>query len=781
MKLILKHTIAIILALCIILSTVTVVSAAGMQEEYLSDIRLIYANTYDEAKLILSDSFLEGYKVLDQNLNEDSGEIGVWLAYQTTTNINDAITDVAVMHMDGSYQAANYQSLIEQNREEYLAMGEIYLDAVDYFIEAYDAGDFLADAAYRQLNLYCGIDKYPDERLGDLFVDCVLKKSDYATLFFEGNTTTLDSIRSLLAMGVSYNEDGMHYLERVDAIVSEMGTGTNAFANVSLDMAVVGSSNLKAISRMIAPYILVFRTMFQELSAHEAELNYQDDVVTDLELRYAEHKALAEMMRAVDYLNGQTLYDFCINYYFNASDLTSLYPLAAALNYGQVAMTNLACYYDVVRYSMTEYPEDLIDEKISELEKQYGEFPINVYAGVDRRVYNETFALTSEAYRESAYGEDNALVDQLFGNSMLAGMGMQMGLGAVDAGLSVWAIVRSGSGMGVSESVAKSLSKKAMEKLDGNVQQALDELKDMPIGENFTYDTYLDYVFTQVEIEAGESLSDDIMLAWERSDSIVSKAMAIYNAAYVYNLPGDVFNLGDVQAVALSGLFLVWENLRSGAPAETVMSAFDRLWGAGMSAWGVYSYTREALIVYKQIHDYYHPNYDEIPRIMVDVVDTDEGNSYVIYDVVCEVETKNGIYPAADLNAFKGQRWNALYYTKDAAAGKPLLADFAVSSNNNRPEKDYAAVHRFDEVICYDLNKNNYAYDCATIFLSIEQSNKQKSLVEGPQVVGSIFGAGVWLIAGGVGAVLGIGGTLGTQAFLKKKKKDSEAAPSVAE
>ena len=157
MKRILKHTIAIILALCIILSTVTVVSAAGMQEEYLSDIRLIYANTYEDAKLILSDSFLEGYKVLNQNLNEDSGKIGVWLAYQTTTNINDAITDVAVMHMGGGYRAANYQSLIAQNREEYLAMGEIYLDAVDYFAEAYDAGDFLADAAYRQLNIYCGI------------------------------------------------------------------------------------------------------------------------------------------------------------------------------------------------------------------------------------------------------------------------------------------------------------------------------------------------------------------------------------------------------------------------------------------------------------------------------------------------------------------------------------------------------------------------------------------------------------------------------------------------
>ena len=775
MKPILKRIITIMIALSIILSTVIAVSATGVQEEYLSDIRLIYAETYDEAKLILSDSFLEGYKVLNQNLNEDSGEIGVWLAYQTSTNVNDAITDVAVMQMKGGYKAANYQSMIEQNREEYLAMGEIYLDAVDYFVEAYDAGDFLADAAYRQLNLYCGIDKYPDERLGDLFVDCVLKKFDFATLFFEGNSNTLANIRSLLAMGVSYNEDGMHYLERVDAIVSEMGEGEGeeAFENVSVEMAVTGNSNLTAISKMIVPNILVFRSMFEELAAYEAELDYEDDEVTELELHYAEHKALAEMMREVDYLNGQTLYDFCIGYSFDASDLTPIYPLAAALNAGQVAMTNLACYYDVVRYSMTEYPEALMDEKISEFEEEYGQFPINVYAGVDRRVYEETFALTSDAYRESAYGEDNALEDQLFGNSILAGMGMQIALGSVDAGLSVWAIVRSGNGAeNVSESAAKNLAKKAMEKLDANIQQELAELKDAPIGEDFTYDTYLDYVFTKIEVEAGEDLSQDISLAWERADSIVSKAMAVYNAAVTYNLPGDVFNLGNVQSVVLSDFFLVWEALEGKVPEETVMSTFDRLWGVSINGWGVYSNISGAVTTFRQIYDYYHPKYDVIPRIMVDVVNTGKGNSYVIYDVVCEVETKNGIYPSADLNAFEGQRWNALYYTKNADAGNPLLADFEVSSNNNRPGKGYSAVHRFDEVICYDLNKYNFDPDSATIFLSIAQSNKQKTLVDGPQVVGSIFGADVWFVAGGIGAVLGVVGTIGTQLLLKKKKSE---------
>ena len=61
--------------------------------------------------------------------------------------------------------------MIKQSKEEYLAMGDIYLQAIDYFAEAYDADNFLANSAYRQLNFYAGLDNYADERLGDLFVD----------------------------------------------------------------------------------------------------------------------------------------------------------------------------------------------------------------------------------------------------------------------------------------------------------------------------------------------------------------------------------------------------------------------------------------------------------------------------------------------------------------------------------------------------------------------------------------------------------------------------------
>ena len=182
--------------------------------------------------------------------------------------------------------------------------------------------------------------------------------------------------------------------------------------------------------------------------------------------------------------------------------------------------------------------------------------------------------------------------------------------------------------------------------------------------------------------------------------------------------------------------------------------------------------TYSAIKLYNKIYDYYHPNYEEVPVAMVDLVKTADGDRYIKYDVVYEAKTKDGKYHAGDLNAYKGERWNAVYYTKNSEAGNPLLADFEVSDNNNRAEKGYVAVHRFGEVVCYDMNKYNFSGNAATVFMSVAQSENKKSDVTGvPDVVGTIFGTGFWLIAGGMGALVGVGGTLGTQSLLKKKKE----------
>jgi hypothetical protein len=185
-----------------------------------------------------------------------------------------------------------------------------------------------------------------------------------------------------------------------------------------------------------------------------------------------------------------------------------------------------------------------------------------------------------------------------------------------------------------------------------------------------------------------------------------------------------------------------------------------------------------ALMLGYTAYSHYYPDYVDIPLSMVDLIETEDGDRYIKYDVVREAEAKkNGDYAAGDLNAFEAQRWNALYYTKSYEAGKPLLADeFVHSTSNNKAKDGYTPVHRFGEEICYDLNKYNFSDKSPSIYLSVKQSKNDKSAVaDVPEVVGSMFSGGLWMMFGSIGALFGVGGTLGTQALLKKKREKKEA------
>ena len=99
-KRILTMTLVIVM---LFLATVPVFAAGEVEEEYLSDLRIIYAESVEGAVEVLDDSELEGYKLFNANLNENTGKKGVWLAYKTTTDVEDAITDIAIMQMNGGY------------------------------------------------------------------------------------------------------------------------------------------------------------------------------------------------------------------------------------------------------------------------------------------------------------------------------------------------------------------------------------------------------------------------------------------------------------------------------------------------------------------------------------------------------------------------------------------------------------------------------------------------------------------------------------------------------
>jgi hypothetical protein len=168
---------------------------------------------------------------------------------------------------------------------------------------------------------------------------------------------------------------------------------------------------------------------------------------------------------------------------------------------------------------------------------------------------------------------------------------------------------------------------------------------------------------------------------------------------------------------------------------------------------------------------------------MVDLIDTKDGDRYIKYDVVYEAEyNEDGGYSAADLNAFEANRWNALYFTKSYEAGKPLLAgEFVISNTSNVPGEKHMPVHRFGEVVCYNLNKYNFNDD-HSIYLSVKQSDNQKAAVKDvPKLVGSVFSAGYYFLAGGVGIVAGVGGTIGTLEIIKRRKNKANTEAAATE
>ena len=767
MKKTIKSIVSIILVLSMLLST-SVVAFAKSEEIYLSELRIVYANSYDEAKQVLTSSKLEDYQIFNENLNNGSGEIGVWLAYKTTTNVDDAITDIAIMQMGGGYSEGNFQEMIKASKEEYTAMGDIYLEAIEYFTEAYEADNFLAKSAYRQLNFYTGLDDYDEDKLGDIMVSGELTASELATLFMQGNTYVLNNVRSLLAMGVSYNEDGMHYLERVEKIVSEMGEGEGyePFEEVDVELSLADEDELELYSALIAPNLPVFRNMFEELEAYESELNYEDEEFTDLEIKYAEYKAMAEMMRAVDYLDGKTLYDFCMEYELNTSDYSAIYPLAAALNNGQAAMTKAAHYYDVVRYSMTDYPEETINAELEANEKIYSEVPFNVYAGVDREMFKGNFALTSAASRADAYTDSNTLSEALFGNGAWKATGAQIAAGAVGVGLFTWAIIRtSKGGFGASKELVKEATRVATSKANFEVNLALSNAK-MNV-------YYLDTTFNELESYYGVTVSQKVRDAWETA-TFYQKTETLNNI-FAENGLSDMVEPKEI-AEAYNSVKPVHESAMETAKKSVENAVLKaRLFTGALYILGATSVAYSAYSLYKKIHDYYNPTYDVVPEALVDLIDTVDGDRYIKYDAVLEAtvrDKKAGKYHPGDLNAYEAQRWNAVYYTKSYEAGKPLLADFALSNVSNKAGEGYLPVHRFGEVVCYDLNKYNFKSSSDIIYLSVAQSENQKSAVaDVPDIVGSVFGTGFLFLAGGLGLAIGAGATVGVQSVLKKKKE----------
>lgn len=98
----LRAAVAWVLLVSLLLGMLVCPAAADEARLFLSELRICIAPTWEEAASILQS---DGYTVVAQDLNAGTGDgaLSVCLGYKTTTDPEQALTDIAVLHMNGTY------------------------------------------------------------------------------------------------------------------------------------------------------------------------------------------------------------------------------------------------------------------------------------------------------------------------------------------------------------------------------------------------------------------------------------------------------------------------------------------------------------------------------------------------------------------------------------------------------------------------------------------------------------------------------------------------------
>ena len=201
--------------------------ASAASAQYISEVILSYGKTDEEAKNWLTQN---GYKVVGQNLNE-GGEGGsdafswlglasekrsVFLGYKTTTDPNDAITDMKIMNMNGGYSYEAYEKVLADTAAEKEHFLQNIMAALSEYRENYRNGAVKAKIAHDNLN------KFRDDDSGALMGDLLLntlktedeaaweadptQHADMVTILMQGNSTCVSEIMQNLAIAADTSD-----------------------------------------------------------------------------------------------------------------------------------------------------------------------------------------------------------------------------------------------------------------------------------------------------------------------------------------------------------------------------------------------------------------------------------------------------------------------------------------------------------------------------------------------------------------------------------------------
>ena len=809
--------------LCVTMLTLlpaqVVASAAENEKKYVSEVKVGMGVTSEEAAKEL---LAEGFTILTDDkggyadLNKDAGSKSilkagpnqkiVYMGYKTTGNAGQAITDLAVMNMNGGYSYQNYEDMINKHMDTRI---KPFVDRFVATLQEYreNLKKPQNSANYKRANYYKTLlnkmtdDDTGSKPLGDLLVnktkyemgdDAYNKLSDaekknhcdILTLLLQGNGQAVMLMETELTKA---SDPGSNtWVDRFVTLTPESLTERFREENPNLTPSEL-NAEMDKLYNDDAKRILEKWSAFNEvLEGYDDAVEKMDEIAdqdvkeptklsdnasdqqvvdavneaTDTQETTVEGSLATEDVIVKEYLESIKYGDGTLLEFFERpqsdfsgeENIRELYPIVESLTGGQIAGLDFLSIKDMILMAVTnEKGYQSVD--IDKLE------PASIYQDVNREIYQKgNVALTSDALREKAGQQD---ASPSFHLSPL-GIVFWVCTGAT-------AIAAASSAIAMSDrfkpQILKNFEKWQTELHKWNTKT----MGQKWAGGRFKYDATNQLVDTRVQ----KPLSKAHLEIIRKNPKKLHEATAKFASRSA-----------------------ICRRLAIGFTVATAV----------LAAISIYTTIAEMM-------EYYKVDFVPIPKYIVDEVDitvvvrpdgtvvTDpnekekEGNEKVFsknetayYKVVTcnrtdgtgtDVEKKNHeiLQDRSDLNGDVGKQWLALYSVKNVNRN-PILADSfkVVTGKGDLPEGYAIGIHRFGEKAAFNLTSENYCYNDSPkgtyVYFKVSDDNVGKLTA-----AGTLFSENAGLIYTLLGILVGSALTMIViNAVNVKKKKQKKGA-----
>ena len=730
----------LILTVLMLISALPITAFAATKTEYIKEVRISTAATEDEAKQWL---VANGYTVFDFNLNQQSNANAVYLGYITTTDPKEAITDMAVMQMDGGYSFTEYEALLAEQREDINDMLDILDVSLDEARVNLANGNKNAQDAKRVLNYFTEDDS--GMALGDFILESDRSRDELVKIFLEGNSDITVVIYYMLAWACTdYNED-TNWLAKLESVDPYEEYDPLDYEAITID----AYQHFVALREKLSTYEERYMTLTDDLEY--VETLTPEELTDYFPEDYQEYATLYLALGEYKYGNG-TVRDFFMQDP-DEIDLDEFYPILSAMSPGQRTISAFIGFEPLIYLSQAS--EESAAEYLNDCRAQLVAYNIDeglsVYYGVDRSLFNEGgVALTNASLRESASTGDNSwLSDENIDRTL------SMALKLVGGAIGVCGFTTGIAGRVIANQTGKTARAfKMLEESMGSTAYLLGQERKVVLAMQ-------DEMFAKYNV----SNMDEFKLLAQTDDLIMADYQKLGSKKINLDSAWDTFD-----HCANKHADDVYKTTKRGA-----MKKFAIVQGVAIGINLILTGIRLGIKLYNY---YNNREYSVIPRIIVDEIATDTDNYYVRYYAALD---QSGEF--ADLNAWKGQRWNALYTSKDSDAGDPILASGLVAKlkDSSMPTTQSYGVHYFGETGACNLSRYLLKATAPATYMFFTRDHSLRATA-------SAFSKGTVITFASIGAVGGIAiggfGVVGAQKIKSKKKKnglDTDEAEPIEE